>query len=105
MHPMFVGFRTRDGKKKTVGTNQSAIEMTERPSAVKTEKSFLVKLSFMHSWCSGNISDRQSLVSGSNPDGCSKNYPRCGVLVAFFTVTEADRVRIPACGLKYAVLV
>lgn len=72
MHPMFAGFRTGDGKKKTGGTNQSAIEMTERPSAVKTEKSFLVKLSFMHSWCSGNISDRQSLVSGSNPDGCSK---------------------------------
>lgn len=47
MHPMFVGFRTRDGKKKTDGTNQSAIEMTERPSAVKAEKSFLVKLSFM----------------------------------------------------------
>ena len=43
MHPMFAGFRTRDGKKKTGGTNQSAIEMTERPSAVKTEKSFFGK--------------------------------------------------------------
>lgn len=53
MHPMFVGFRTWDGKKKTDGTNQSAIEMTERPSTVKTEKSFLVKLSFMRPWCSG----------------------------------------------------
>lgn len=37
--------------------------------------------------------------------GPLKIYPRCGVLVAFFTVTEADRVRIPACGLKYVVLV
>ena len=31
------------------GTNQSAIEMTERPSTVNSEKSFLVKLSILSS--------------------------------------------------------
>lgn len=63
---MFAGFRTRDGKKKTSGTNQSAIEMTERPSTVKTEKSF-GKAVTKRLWCNGNKSPCHGEVPGSIP--------------------------------------